>query len=351
MRPMGVRLGRGLTVLLRVVVGVVIALTLLLIAAQRVLPGQAPVLELSRYLPYHWLLLPGVAVLVLSVWLGRSWIVACLANLALLVTVGMGLQWHGPEPADGPGERVRVMTYNVKIITAVRQPNGLAGLAREVAQHDPDILVMQDADGLLVERGAQPLSAGPPVFGLPHFYALGQYIVASRFALRDCAPGHIDFRNESHRYLRCRVDVRGVELNLVTAHFQTPRAGLNAARREGLEGADEWQRNYADRLTQARALARDLYATGRPLVVAGDLNADESSPVIQTLLGAGLRDAFSSGGRGYGYTYGHAFKRGIDFLRIDHILVSPDIGVVAAFAGGGDASEHRPVIADLLLRR
>jgi endonuclease/exonuclease/phosphatase (EEP) superfamily protein YafD len=41
----------------------------------------------------------------------------------------------------------------------------------------------------------------------------------------------------------------------------------------------------------------------------------------------------------------------ISFLRIDHILVSPEIGVVDAFAGGKEGSEHRPVIADLLLRR
>jgi vancomycin resistance protein VanJ len=334
--------------LMRAAVAVLIALTVLLIAAQRLVPGDAHWLELSRYLPYYWLLLPCLAALVASFWLGRGWALASLANLVLLATLGMGLQWHR---GDEGAERVRMMTYNVKVFSAVRQRNGIQALALEVARHDPDILVMQDADGLLVERGAQPLSGGPPVFGLAHVYALGQYIVASRFPLRGCGPGQIDFRNESHRYLRCVVDVRGVDLNLVTAHFQTPRAGLNAARREGLEGADEWYRNYADRLTQARALARDLAGTGRPLVVAGDLNAPESSPVVQTLLAGGLRDAFSSAGRGYGYTWGHSLKQGIDFLRIDHILVSPDMGVMEAFAGRSDASEHRPVIADLVLRR
>ena len=41
----------------------------------------------------------------------------------------------------------------------------------------------------------------------------------------------------------------------------------------------------------------------------------------------------------------------ISFLRIDHILVSPEIGVIGAFAGDKEGSEHRPVIADLLLKR
>ena len=102
--------------------------------------------------------------------------------------------------------------------------------------------------------------------------------MASRFPLRDCRPGQIGFRDENHRYLRCIVDVDGTALNLVTAHFQSPRAGLLAARREGMAGAREWWRNYEDRLEQARALARDLAGSARPLVVAGDLNAPEASP-------------------------------------------------------------------------
>jgi endonuclease/exonuclease/phosphatase (EEP) superfamily protein YafD len=72
--------------------------------------------------------------------------------------------------------------------------------------------------------------------------------------------------------------------------------------------------------------------------------------VIQTLLRVGVRDAFTSAGRGYGYSYGHALRRGYDFLRIDHILVSPDIGVLDSFVGQGTASDHRAVIADLVLR-
>lgn len=42
---------------------------------------------------------------------------------------------------------------------------------------------------------------------------------------------------------------------------------------------------------------------------------------------------------------------GFSFLRIDHILVSAGIGVRDVTVGAGDVSDHRPVIADLLLRR
>ena len=124
--------------------------------------------------------------------------------------------------------------------------------------------------------------------------------------------------------------------------------GLNAARHEGVDGIDAWQRNHETRLAQARALARDL-APG-PLVLAGDLNAPDSSAVVRSLLALGLRDAFASAGRGYGYTYGHTLRPGFSFLRIDHILVSPDFAVRDSSVGGDDASDHRPVIADLAWR-
>jgi vancomycin resistance protein VanJ len=302
--------------------------------------------ELSRYLPFYWLALPCLVALAVSIRLGWLWIVVSLATVLLLAGVTMRPEWGRGEPA---GEHLRLMTFNIKASHAVKFQDGVLALGVEVARHDPDIVVMQDADGLLVERGTVPV-VGVPVFGLTHVYALGQYVVASRWPILGCSPGQIGYRDESHRYLRCTIDARGVPLTVVTAHFLSPRNGLIATKFDGLEGADEWKQNLSDRLAQSRALARDLAAMPRPLVVAGDLNAAEESQVVQALLQTGLRDAFSAAGRGYGYTYGHAM-RGLDFLRIDHILVSADIAIANSVVGQGQASEHRPVIADLVLKR
>ena len=109
--------------------------------------------------------------------------------------------------------------------------------------------------------------------------------------------------------------------------------------------------NMLARLEQAGLLAEHLRLMSGPTVLGGDLNAPEASAVVQTLLNTGLRDAFSAAGSGYGYTHGHHLLRGLSFLRIDHILVSKDIGVSDAFAGGREASQHRPVIADLWVHR
>ena len=160
----------------------VIAGVTLLIVAQHAVSSDNEWLELSRYLPFVGLLLPALAAAVAAFWLGRRWVVASVATLALLTTLGMGLQWH---PRDDGTQRVRVMTYNIKVQDSRTPRVRVQALAAEVARHDPDILVMQDADGLLQGRG-DPALPMDPVFGLPHVHAAGQYVVASRFDLHGC---------------------------------------------------------------------------------------------------------------------------------------------------------------------
>ncbi|MET0207900.1 MAG: endonuclease/exonuclease/phosphatase family protein [Burkholderiaceae bacterium] len=307
-------------------------------------------LELSRYLPYPALLVPAVVALLISCRLGWRWVVASGIALALVLVFAMGFAWGRPDVKRDGDVPLRFMTYNIKAYKAALRPDGFAELAREVARQAPDILVAQDSYGPYRKDEAAGMWPDGRAFGMPYSFAAGQYVVASRYPVRACSSGSIDQRNQVHSYVRCVVDVNGVELNVVTVHFESPRNGLNAARREGFDGVEDWEQNYEDRLGQSRALARDLQANGaRPLIVAGDLNAPEASSVVRTLLAGGLRDAFSSASRGYGFSYGHALRLGFSFLRIDHVLVSPEVGVANVFVGGAQASEHRPVIADLLL--
>ena len=304
-------------------------------------------LELLQYVPFPAFLLSAIVAFGLSFRLGRAWRLAAAIGLVLVLTVLMGgVAGH----ADRGSGHVRMMTYNIKAWLAEHRNGGFSPLVWEVALQDPDILVMQDAAELTEMREQAPDTASP-IFKRRQVFAFGQYIVVSRFPLRDCQVGQIPYRGEPHTYVRCIVTAQGVDIDLVTVHFKSPRDGLNATRFERADGVGEWQQNFNDRLSQSSRLAADISRRRRPLILAGDLNAPESSPVVRHLLERGLRDAFSSAGWGYGYTHGHALKLRFSFLRIDHILVSPDIGVQDSFVGGKAASEHRPVIADLWLQR
>ena len=304
-------------------------------------------IELLQYVPYPAYLLPALAAFVFSFRLRWAWRIAAAVALGLVISVVMGLVIGR---ADVGRSHVRMMTYNIKAYRAEYRPQGIERLASEVAAHAPDILVMQDAGELMQRRRTDP-ALGARIFDGRQVFAQGQYIIVTRFPLRACGSGDLSYREVRSIYLRCIVTIDGQDVDLVTAHLLSPRRGLNATRYGAVDGIDDWQQNFADRLTQANKLAAGIAQRTRPMILAGDLNASQVSPVIRTLLGQGLRDAFASAGLGYGYTHGHALRFGFSFLRIDHILVSDDIGVADAFAGGWEASEHRPVIADLWMHR
>ncbi|MEO8807732.1 MAG: endonuclease/exonuclease/phosphatase family protein [Burkholderiaceae bacterium] len=302
------------------------------------------VIELGRFVPYPAFLAPALAAVLVSWWLGRAWRLAALLALGLVVGPVMGWSFGR---ADTGFDRVRVMSFNIKSYLATKKFGGFSEIAAEIDRHAPDLIVMQDAQALGDEptnetvRKLQQSLRGREVF------AAGEYIVASRFPMRDCRVEDLSYGTHERQYVRCTVRAHGTDMDLVTAHFISPRDGLNATRYERIDGLQEWKENFARRIEQSRKLALGVARRPRPMIVAGDLNAAESSPVVQGLLKTGLRDAFSSAGTGFGYTHGHSLRLGFSFLRIDHILVSADIGVQDCFVGEPDASDHRPVIADL----
>ena len=320
-----------------------LALTL----AQRFVSEGPWWLELSRYLPYPLLVAPAVVALLLAIRLGWRWLVAAAATIVAFATVAMGFVWNADPGKNAPVD-VRFMTYNVKALLAIDRRGGLAALAAEVERHRPDVVVMQDSSALM--RGRDPERPGP-MFGLPEVKREAQYVIASRWPLVGCTTARADSAEAPLAFARCTVDRPGGAFEIVDVHLESPRTGLVAARHEGFDGIDLWQSNHAGRVAQARALAAVLRTSARPLVVGGDLNAPDASATIQALLAIGLRDAFATAGRGWGHTYGHRMRPRFSFLRIDHVLVSDDVEVVRAFSGGKEASDHRPVIADLRLPR
>lgn len=337
-----------------------------------------------QYLPFYLFLLPALVAVLWSFVLPisnpsrpsrrshpRKWRLMGMVALILVVTIIMDFSFG---LGDAGSERIRVMTYNVKDYIAVNQINGIDTIVAEVARHDPDILVLQDAHEInsqheedndkqadwlkasikasLNPRIAMPLRPLPkPLFADKYVFGFGQYVIISRYPLKNCANGWISFREIPHTYVHCVVETGYTQINLVTAHFLTPRQGLNAVRHENRGAISTWQENIDDRMTQAKSLARDLQDSVRPIILAGDFNAPDHSLVMRTLAGTRLRDAFAAASIGFGYSYGHSLRPGISFLRIDHILVDQSIGVARAYVGGKEASPHRPVIADLLLNR
>jgi endonuclease/exonuclease/phosphatase (EEP) superfamily protein YafD len=81
-----------------------------------------------------------------------------------------------------------------------------------------------------------------------------------------------------------------------------------------------------------------------PLIVGGDFNAPAGDAVFR-LLRPRLRDAFAEAGCGWGNTIINDFP----FARIDQIWIGRHWQAIAVQAQPSAHSDHRIVIADLLL--
>jgi endonuclease/exonuclease/phosphatase (EEP) superfamily protein YafD len=263
--------------------------------------------------------------------------------IAMLITVlgplmGFCWPWPGGSNGSGPGIRLRILTYNVK--WAEQDANAIAD---EIERDRPDVVMMQDAGGVLDGRLGKCLDGWNKV-------PVDQYVIASRYPLMTPEIKWITVGKEWHRVIRCIAIVRDRAVTLYDCHLLSPRGGLGALRHPRSAGVEALDGNVQERLDQAAALADAVSQETGPVVLAGDLNSSIQSLVCRRLFAVGLRDAFSTAGWGYGYTYGQSTRFGRPYMRIDHIMVSRDWRVLSCRAGNSIGSAHSPVFAELFLK-
>lgn len=101
--------------------------------------------------------------------------------------------------------------------------------------------------------------------------------------------------------------------------------------------------NIGDRKAQAGAVRALITDEMGPSVIAGDLNADNDAVELAAL--ADLRDVWTECGVGEGCTHpAHRPNK-----RLDHILCSGAVRPAASRVLTSNASDHLPLVADLLI--
>lgn len=130
---------------------------------------------------------------------------------------------------------------------------------------------------------------------------------------------------EQRGLLETVLDVQGVPVRMMDTHFEHTSA--------------------VTRGLQARVVAAAVRRSAEPVVLTGNLNATPQAAEIVTLT-ALLGDAHAAAGTGDGCTY----PVDAPVARIDHVLASR-----ARFLGSealpSASSDHRPVVAELLVNR
>jgi endonuclease/exonuclease/phosphatase family metal-dependent hydrolase len=229
---------------------------------------------------------------------------------------------------------LRVVSYNIHHGTDVYGNPSLERIAEVLASLDADIIALQEVDMNHPRSGrknqaaelARRLDMGY-VFGAAKRYRRGAYgnAVLSRFSI----AGYETISLPDPREDRCCLQVR-IKLADHTLGFFALHLGLN----------QELRLMHL----QQQVLPQVLSFSG-PAILAGDFNATNNQPEIQ-LVTQNLTDCFDYHTGGVVNT----FSSHHPVARIDYIFVNSLVQVRGHHISPTDASDHFPVIAELVVQ-
>ena len=248
-------------------------------------------------------------------------------------------------PAAGSEIPLRVMTFNI------RSGNGnLAGTADAIRASAPDLVALQEVDVHWAERSNfvdQATVLGEQLRMQVRFALIYRFpgatpqdpprefgvALLSKFPILDWS-NHVITRLSTQEtnpvpaplpgFLEARIDVGGTAVRVFNTHL-------------------DYRSDPRVRQQQVSEMLRYIGDASGPTLLFGDLNAPPDAPEIQRLL-AKLTDAWpASAGPGLTDPADEPRKR------IDYVLVSKQFRVSSASVPVTLASDHRPVLVDLVL--
>jgi endonuclease/exonuclease/phosphatase (EEP) superfamily protein YafD len=219
---------------------------------------------------------------------------------------------------------LRVFSANLRV-----DNTHIAAVVAEIRAADPDVLSLQEYDtenraafeasGLLAAYPYQVTFEQDSVFGA---------LLASR----------VPFRRTS----AIEVGERGMPLGILDTPIGPVAVACVHLNRPI---TTEEYRLWASQNDVLRIMVRDRT---EPMILAGDFNATTQNGPFRAVLRAGIVDAHQSLGDGLSSSWPKVgpLPR---LLRLDHVLVTPELVVTRVRNGRGAGSDHAPVIADIAL--
>ncbi len=267
-----------------------------------------------------------LAVFARSYWAG---VLTVVAGVVVAGPITGGTASIGPIfTSDRPAlARIRVVSWNmggVKAGPAFRQ---------FVEQTEPTIVACQES-GLTADQ----MPKGWTVLG-----ERGN-TVATRSPIRFDAFLEFPSLGVGGRLDRYIIDTPDGELTLVDAHLPTARPGIETAIGTKFRDLSELRHIIAIRAEASRTARAWVGRADANVIVVGDFNMPVESRIYREDW-SDFRNAFSEAGNGWGTTKQTSWFG----IRIDHVLYTQPWRCRKAWIGPGMGSDHRPLVADLVL--
>lgn len=263
----------------------------------------------------------------LTAGLTRRWALfgaALVVVVAHVAFVAPELAARSPLPATVAGVRATRL-FNANVYAYNDRAGGIAG---EIRASRPDVVFLQESTPAIVEAidAAGALEELPYRLTVPRNDPFGG-LLAARWPLLDQDVVEVDGRPV---LLRATVETEGGPLRLYAVHLVAPFGG----------GREPW-------INGMRGITDAVRTERLPVLMAGDFNATWDHRAFRRLLDAGFTDAAAARGRPFQMTWRQG-RFVPPLTRIDHVLTSPGLAVVAIRTGEGQGSDHRPIVADVI---
>lgn len=260
----------------------------------------------------------------LLAWRGRR-VFAIGAAAAAVLALSQVLPWYLGGEADAPD--ASTPHFEILVANVYYSNREFDRIQRLVAEEDPDVVGLVEVNERWL-RKLRPLRERYPFhFEVPdeHYVGLALY---SRLPIADARV--IRIGDDSSPAIAATLATPAGEVEILLVHPSSPVDSAAIRRRNA----------------QIHALAQHVRDTGRPTLLAGDLNL--------TMWNAGYRPLQeiarlnnARAGHGIGPTWPAIARLGVP---IDHILATPDISLTNFRVLRPTGSDHRPIAAEFALR-
>jgi vancomycin resistance protein VanJ len=291
------------------------------------------------YMPQHMF---GIFTVLLILWatFRREWKVLA-GNAVVFILFSfyfLGLNVPLPSTSDAVGTPLRVMTYNI-----LYGSDGAQQVAKLVERQQPDVFCLQEASDPAASDAGEKKGPVPELRRLLpgwHLARSGEFATFSRYPIVSKRV-HRASSDDGRGILETAIMVEGQRLTVFNVHFSNSLDSNSSSSRNPIS------RDAMDvRTEQLADLLRATRTATTPFIIMGDFNTPPRGRIYRRL-DSHFQDAFRAAGWGLGYTY----RSNLPLIRIDYVFASPEIHVRQCFVCRARASDHNPVVAQLVLPR